>query len=167
MDADIKDQREITGETFHLTQSTTDVTASTDSEVEDYALRYAYSPIWKYQVPVGQELILLPSHKCSIYLEDDEGGPAEWTDNQHVRVEVWDATLRRMQIVLQSRYVAVKEEQDSNKMARLELLQPLRLKAGDWIYFLGYSPTSIYTIDVSDSRFSLEMLRVKPSMFNP
>jgi len=165
MDVDVKAQREITGELFHLTQLVTDITEKTDAQCENFAIRYTYAPIWLYQVPVGQELILLPEHRVSIYIEDDEVSPAEWANNEHVRVEVWDADLRRMQIALQCRYITAKEEQDLDKMAHLEILQPLRLRAGDWIYICGYCPHTIYTIDVSDSRFSLEVIRVKPSMF--
>ena len=159
--------KEVIGELFRLTQAESGIVESTDSEVENFALRYTFAPIWKYQVPVDQELILLPDvHRFGAHIEDDEAASAEWRDDQFVRIEVWDATLRRMGIPYQARYVHSKEEQDTEKMARLELEDdPLRLKAGDWIYIMGYSPHTIYTIDVSDSRFSLEMVRVRTSMF--
>lgn len=156
--------RQPIGELWRLTSEETDVTAKTDAEVTNFALRYTYAPIWLYQVPVGQELVLLPEHRFGCYIED-EGVPAEWLDTQHVRIEVWDATLRRMEIPLQLRYVQVKEMQDADKMAHLDILQPLWLKAGDWIYICGYSPNTVYTIDVSESFFTLELLRIRPSMY--
>ena len=155
----------ITGELFRLTQNTTGVTANTDATCENYAIRYSFAPIWYYQVQTFEELVITPEHRVSIYIQDDESSSAEWGDTQHVRVVVWDATMRRMQIVYQGRYMQAKEEQDLEKMAHLQMNEPVRLKAGDWIYIEGYCPNTIYTIDVSDSRFSLEMLRVRPTMF--
>lgn len=162
--ADIKPQRGIRGEKFFLTQLDADVSAKTDAQVENFALRYTYAPIWTYQVPVGQSIILGPRDKVAIYIEDDEAAPAEWRNDQFVRIEVWDASLRRMQIALQCRYIQTKEEQDLELMGHLELIYPLRLKGGDWLYICGYSPNTIFTIDVSDSRFSLEATRVRPSI---
>jgi len=157
--------REIIGEFFRLRESEDGVTSKTDAQCENFAIRYTFAPIWTYQVPIDQELVLLPEHRFGAHIEDDEAAPAEWTDNQFVRVEVWDATLRRMIIPFQARYVHSKELQDTELMARLELSEPLRLKAGDWIYIAGYCPHALYTIDVSDSYFSLEMLRVRPSLY--
>jgi len=159
-------QRAIKGELFRLTPSTDGVTSKTDSEVENYALQYTYAPIWEYQVPVGQEFIITPEHRLGAYIEDDETSPAEWRDDQKVRVEVWDADKRKMQIVYQGMYMESKEMQDLTKMATLDLLTaPLLLKSGDWIVVAGYSWRSLYTIDVSDSFFSLEVTRVRPGLY--
>ncbi len=159
-------QRNIKSELFRLTPSETGITASTDSEVENYALRYTFAPIWKYQVPVGQEFIVLPTNVFGCYIEDDEAGAAEWRDEQQVRIECWDSGLKRMVIAYAGRYVESKDMQDKDKMAKLDLLdQPLHLKSGDWIYICGYSPSTIYTIDVSDSFFSMEINRVRQALF--
>ena len=159
-------QREIKGELFRLTQLVTGITASSDSEVENYALRYSFAPIWKFQVPVGQEFVIRPDHRVSIYIEDDEASPVEWRDDQKVRVEVWDADEKVMHIVYQGMYVESKEMQDGTKMATLDLLDaPLLLKSGDWIKIAGYSWRTLYTIDVSDSRFSIEVERIRPGLF--
>ncbi len=159
-------KRNIKSELFRLTPSETGITASTDSEVENYALRYTFAPIWKYQVPVGQEFIVLPTNVFGCYIEDDEAGAAEWRDEQQVRIECWDSGLKRMVIAYAGRYVESKDMQDKDKMAKLDLLdQPLHLKSGDWIYICGYSPSTIYTIDVSDSFFSMEINRVRQALF--
>ena len=159
-------QRTIKPELFRLTPSETGVTASTDSEVENYALRYTFAPIWKYQVPVGQEFIIEPGHWFGCYIEDDEAGAAEWRDDQKVRVECWDNGLKRMLIVYEGRYMESKDTQDKDKMANLDLLDAqLHLKAGSWIYISGYAPSTIYTIDVSDSFFSLDILRIRQALF--
>lgn len=161
-------QREIKGELFRLTQQ--DATAQTDAQVENYAVRYSYAPVWKYQVPVGQEFIILPTYRLSIYLENDESPTAAaWGDPQKVRVVAWDADEKRMQVIYQGLYVGSKEEQDIELMATFDLLdKPLHLKAGDWIWIEGKcddGTTAIYTIDVSDSRFSMEILRIRPGLF--
>lgn len=159
-------QREIKGELYRLTPSSDGVTAKSDSDVENFALRYTYAPIWIFQVPVGQEFVITPKHRFSAYIEDDEAGPAEWRGEQKVRVEVWDADLKKMAIVYAGLYVESKEMADTDKMARLDLLDaPLVLHSGDWIYICGMSWSTLYTIDVSDSFFSLEALRVRPGLY--
>lgn len=162
-------QREIKGELFRLTQETTGISEKTDAQCENYAIRYTYAPIWEYQVPVGQEFIILPTHRIGIHLEDDEASSAEWGDPQKVRVEIWDATKRRMRIAYDGLYMESKEMQDIDKMATLDLLDvPLHLASGDWIIIAGMcdnGTTAIYTIDTSDSYFSLEVLRVRPGLY--
>lgn len=162
-------QRKIEGELFRLTRN--DATAQTDAYCENFAIRYAFADIWYYQVPVGQEFLIRPEDHVSIYLEDDEAGAAEWGDPQKVRVVVWDADKKKMQVIYEGLYIESKELSDIGKMATFDRLpndEPLHLKSGDWIQIEGKcdnATTGIYTIDVSDSYFSLEMLRVKPSMF--
>lgn len=159
--------QQIIPELFRLTQTEADIVASTDAQCE-YTIRYDFATIWKYQVPVGQEFILLPEHKFVVYIEDDSTS-VEWLNTQFVQVRVLDATQKRIQIIYQGRYIESKETQDLDKMAHLDLIEPLRLKSGDWIYVLGECPTvnagGEYTIDVSDSLFSIECLRVRSSMY--
>lgn len=160
------EQREIKGELWRLT--TSDATAKTDAQCENYAIRYSFAPIWTYQVPVGQELVALPAHRIGIYIEDDEGTSAEWGDPQKVRVVAWDAEMKRMQILYEGRYMESKEMQDLDKMATFDIAEPFRLKSGDHIYVEGMcddGTTALYTIDVSDSYFSIELLRVRAGLF--
>jgi len=161
--------RKIVSEAFWLT--TANATAKTDAQCENFAIRYTFAPIWTYQVPVNNILLLKSSHHFYLHLEDDESTSAEWGDPQQVRLSVWDADLRKMQIIYQGRYVASKEMQDVEKMAVLDLIpagQELKLEEGAWIYIEGMcdnGTTALYTIDVSDSHFSIETERVKPSLF--
>ena len=162
----VSPQREIKGELFRLTPSTDGVTAKTDSEAENFAIRYTFAPIWTLQIPVNQEFVITPEHTFSAHIEDDEVAPAEWRDDQKVRIEVWDASLQDMKVVYKGLYVESKEPQDTGKMARLDLLKaPLLLRSGSWIYICGYCWRAIYTIDVSDSYFSLEVIRVRPGLY--
>jgi len=162
----ITKERDIAGELFRLTQLDSDISASSDSTCENWAIRYSFAPIWKWQVPVNQEIVLKPEHKFGAHIEDDEASSAVWTDIQFVRIEVWDAALKRCVIVYEGRFIQSKELQDRDKMAHLDIVNPVRLPAGSWIYILGKCPnSSIYTIDVSDSYFSLETTRVRPSLY--
>lgn len=163
----VSQQREVKGELFRLTAAL--ASARTDAYCENLAIRYSFADIWYYQVPVGQEFIITPEHHVSVYIEDDETSPAAWGDPQKVRVVVWDADKTRMQVIYQGLYVESKEMQDIEKMATFDLLkEPLLVKAGDWIQIEGKcdnGTTALYTIDVSDSYFSLEMFRVRPGLF--
>lgn len=166
----VTDQRLVKGERFRLTQNTTDVSAKTDAQVENYAVRYSFAPIWTYQIPVNQHMVIEPKDRLSIYLENDEASSAEWGNPQKVRVVVWDATLKRSMIIYEGLYMESKEEQDDELMAHFDLHEgkPLLLNPGDWVYIEGKcddGTTAIYTIDVSDSRFSIEMTRVRLSGF--
>jgi len=162
----VSEQREIKGELFRLTQN--DATAKSDSDCENYAIRYSYAPIWTYQVPVDQEFIVKPEHRLGIYIEDDEGTSAEWGNAQKVRVVAWDADKKRMQILYEGFYMESKDLQDLDKMANFDIKEDVLLKSGDWIYVEGMcdnGTTALYTIDVSDSYFSIELLRVRPGLF--
>lgn len=151
-------------ETFFLTSSTTDIVAKTDSQVTNFASRYTFAPIWTYTVPVGQVLVMKPEHRFSAYIED-EGVPAEWLNTQQVRIEVWDADLRKMEIVYSGLYINSKEESDTEKMARLQINEPVLLQEGYQIFICGMADVTVYTIDVSASRFTLELERIRPSMY--
>lgn len=164
MPVEVAEGEKIIGELFRLTNKTTDVTANTDAYCENYNIQYAFAPIWYYQVPVGQELVFLPEHKFYAYIEDD-GVPAEWLDTQKVRVELWSSDERKMEVLLLCRYVQVKESQERDLMIHLDVDRPMRAKAGDWIKIAGRCADTVYTIDVSVSYFTLECLRVRPSMF--
>ena len=155
----------VKAERFFLTSSTTDIVAKTDTQVTNFASRYTYAPIWTYTVPTGQVLVMKPEYRFSAYIEDEATPAAEWLDTQQVRIEVWDASKRKMQIPYYGLYLASKEETDLEKMARLQINDPILLQEGDQIFICGMADVTVYTIDVSASRFSLELERIKPSMF--
>ncbi len=156
-------------ELFRLTQAESGITEATDAQCENYAIRYSFAPIWKWKVPVNNEIVILPSHRLSIYIENDEASPAAWADAQKVRVSVWSADLRKMSIIFQGRYMDAKELQDIDKMAHFQIPEEKSfwLKSGDWIWVEGMcdnGTAAIYTIDVSDSLFSMEMNRLRHSV---
>ena len=152
-------------ELFRLTQKESGIVEQADSYCENYNIRYAFADIWYYQVPENQVLVFKPEHRLSIRIEDDEAAPAEWGNTQEVRVEVWDAARRKMEILYEGLYIMSKEETDREKMAHYEIDEPIYAPAGSWIFIRGKCSVSIYTIDVSDSRFTLECERVRPRLF--
>uniref|UniRef100_A0A6M3KU54 Uncharacterized protein n=1 Tax=viral metagenome TaxID=1070528 RepID=A0A6M3KU54_9ZZZZ len=158
-------EEKLKGEFYRLFQGETGISAASDAEFE-YTGQYDFAKIWSYQVPVNMELIILPDHRASVYIEDDESSSAEWADNEWVRIAVWNPDLTTMQVIHEGRYLETKETADVEKMGFYnKVSEPVRIKAGGWIYVYGKCPFTIYTIDVSDSFFMLEMLRVRPSMF--
>ena len=161
----VKEARLPIEELFRLTQKESGITEQTDAYCENYNLRYAFADIWRYQVPENQVLVFKPEHRLSIRIEDDEAAPAEWGNTQEVRIEVWDTTLRKMVIIYEGLYIMSKEETDRDLMAHYEIDQPIYAPAGSWIFIRGRASVSIYTIDVSDSRFTLECSRVRPRLF--
>ena len=159
----------VKGELFRLTQATTDIVATTDAVME-LTFRYLDTVCWKYQVPPNQELVFLTEHRLSFYLEDDTAVTAvEFKDTQEVRIEVKDTTKRKTQILYDSMYVSCKEATDRDLMAHYQISEPYRARAGDWIEVSVRHPTvnaaAAYTIDVSDCYFTMEMLRIRPTMF--
>ena len=154
------------GEFYRLFQAETGIVAATDAAFE-LTGRYDFAVIWSYQVPVNTELIILPQHHASIYIEDDEASAAEWTGNQFVRIALWNPDQTIMEIIHESRYVETKEINDKTKMGFYnKVTEPKRVKPGGWIFIYGKCPYVLFTIDVSDSLFILEALRVKPTMFS-
>jgi hypothetical protein len=154
--------REPIKELYRITQDDGDVSAQTDAQVENHALRYAdpaYAPIWKYTVPEGFELVFDPTHKFYVYIEDDELEPAEWGDRQKIQLQYWSADLKQMLDFYKDFYEQCKEPTDIDKAAHYE--RAIRAKAGDQIWICGKADVAIYTIDVSDSYFSLECDRFR------
>ena len=152
--------RKVVSELFRITATSPDITAKTDSQVENYALRYAFAPIWVYKVPQPFELVFSPGkHKFYVYIEDDEGGPAEWATRQEVQLQYWSADLRQMLAFYEGFYEEAKEQTDIDKAAHYE--RAVHARPGDQIWICGRSSVTLYTIDVSGSHFTLEcdMLR--------
>ena len=166
------EQRTPKPEMFRLTNAETDIVENTDT-VAEYTVSYLYTFLWKWQVPASQEILLQPDHHfgCYLYARTD----SEFDDEQHVRVEVWDADLRVMRIIWEGRYVECKEMQDLDKMATLDLIdldKPVNLKSGDFIWVSVMSdyvnPSNLQQDSILDCDvcyFWMEMLRIRPSMF--
>lgn len=138
-------------EPFHLTNSDPNVTKANGTA-------NAWADIWKYQVPRGTELILAPGDTFSTYLEDTS--PAQVGDRTaKVKIEVRDPAEGESSLMLGPQaYQSVKEFQDEDLIARLKLVEPVRVPSRYWVVIAAYDDA---TIDASDSAFDLYIHRAR------
>ncbi len=130
---------------FHITQADGNIT-------EADGVAATWSDIWKYQVPQGSGLILEAGDLISMYLEDT--APAEVGDADcYVRLEVRDASEQDVKRVFgPALYVKVKEFQNRNTIARLQVSAPVKLYPRQWLVLVAKDAV---VIDASDSYFDL------------
>lgn len=146
-------------EAFDLNQSVsgmseTDIAVSTGEGVQD---------IWKYQVPVGYSLIFTSEDVFSAYLETS--APAEAGAGSLVDIVIQDSSKQNTAPILnQVRYAQVKEFQDRNKLAHLDIPVGKESVApeGSFVVVRGNING---TLDASDSYFSLSCKRVRRTLF--
>lgn len=121
----------------------------------------AWSDIWKYQVPVGQAHLLKSGHRFSSYLED--GAPAEvGSGTCRIKIVIRDQSEGEEKVIYgPALYVASKEFQDADKMARLDLLKD---EVVEERFFIVVSVKDDGAVDESDSYFKLETLRVRSTI---
>lgn len=141
-------------ERWSLTQAqTADIT-----EADGTASKW--SDIWKYQVPTGVGHVLLPTHTFSAYLEDASTEVGSGTCR--VRIEVRDSSEQDSKVVFgPSLYITVKEFQDTQKIARLDLEKPVPVTERMWIVVAVYDDGAI---DASDSYFELAVNRIRQTL---
>ena len=111
--------------------------------------------IWKYQVPRGERLVLVPGSPFFAYLED---ASAQIADNAIVEVQVRDASEQDRRTVLGPViYQRVKEKQDRKLMAKLSIPEPLEIPERGRIVIVVLDDGAI---DASDSYFHLQVHRI-------
>ena len=117
-----------------------------------------WSDIWKYQVPVGQSHVLKPGHYLATYVEDSS--PAEvGSGSCQVKVVVRDQSEQDEKAIYgPALYVATKEFQDRDKMAKLQLQHEVLVEER---FFIVIQVKDDGTVDESDSYFKLETIRIR------
>lgn len=144
-------------EQFHLTQVETGVTG-TDITTSQTGL---WLQGWRYQVPVGTVLVLLPTSTFSIYAKDI--ATAELTVADKFRILVMDPSRKDSKLVMgDARYTQVNEFQDRKKIKRLDIQRPVVVKENEWIVIEGYMAVSL---DVSACWFDLSCQRVRQAIY--
>lgn len=120
-----------------------------------------WSDIWKYQVPTGQAHILKAGHRLAAYLEDSS--PAEvGSGTCRIRIVVRDQSeMDEKSIYGPALYIASKEFQDDDLMARLGVPQDVVVEEK---FFIVIQVNDDATIDESDSYFKLETVRVRSTI---
>lgn len=140
-------------EVYSLTNAATGIT-----EADGVAAKW--SDIWAYQVPTGLAHVLLPQHTFSIYLED---GSAEVGGGTcQVRLVIRDTSeMDEKAFFPPALYVTVKEFQDKDKVAKLNVRESVQVLEKMYITVQAKDDG---TIDASDSYFELQTLRVRNSL---
>lgn len=137
-------------EPLHLTNNDSNLTRADGTAS-------TWSDIWKYQVPRGTELIISPGDTFAAYLEDASAEVSDRTAK--VKIEVRDPAEGEASLAFgPSAYQSVKEFQDDDLVARLRLLEPLRVPSRYWVVISVYDDGAI---DESDSAFDLVIHRAR------
>ena len=147
-------QGQVIEEPFHISQLQTAEITEADGTAN------VWSDIWKFQVPVGQSLVLRAEHKVSMYIED---GSAEVGNGTcQLRIEIRDSSEQDRRVVFGPvQYINVKEFQDRRLIAHINVVQPVPIKERMWIVIVVNDDG---TIDASDSYFDLETVRVRKTL---
>ena len=144
-------------ELYHLTQAETGVTG-TDITANQTSL---WLQGWRYQIPVGTVLVLLPSSRFSIYAKDL--ATAELTVADKFRILVKDPAQHDTAFILgDARYTQLTEFQDRAKVKHLDVSGPVVVKEDWWIVIEGYVAVSL---DVSESWFDLACQRIRGAIY--
>ena len=116
--------------------------------------------IWKFQVPDGIAMILGPEDIVAMYLED---ASAEVGNNTcQVRLTIGDTSESDNRVIYGPvPYINVKEFQDARKVARLRRPTPVEVFEKQ---FINIEVNDDGAIDESDSRFLLEMTRIRQGL---
>lgn len=116
--------------------------------------------IWKFQVPDGMQMILGPEDIFAAYLED--AGAEIGNNTGEVRITIGDTSEHDNRVIFGPvPYIYVKEFQDTRKVARLRLPKPVEVFEKQ---FINIEVDDDGAIDESDSRFLLEMTRIRQGL---
>jgi hypothetical protein len=117
-----------------------------------------WSDIWQFKIPVGQKLLLMPSHKihAKLYI----AGPTEVSDaGCQVRIMLKDQTLGGGEVIYgPTLYVSSKEPVNITKMARLQLPESRIIHETFYVIVQAYYASVIVE---NLSSFTLETIRYR------
>lgn len=129
---------------FHITQADGNITAAN-------GVTGTWSDIYKYQVPQGVGIILQTGDQFSAYIKDASAEVGLY--DCWVKIEVRDAAELDKQVVFgPSLYKKIREFQDRDTIAHLELSEPVKAYPRQWIVIVGKDTG---TITVANCYFSL------------
>jgi hypothetical protein len=114
--------------------------------------------VWKYQVPSGQAHILKPGHRFAAYLKDT-GAAEVGSGTCRIKIVIRDQSESEEKVLYgPALYVASKEFQDADKMAKLDLQKEEKVGEKMFIVIQANDDTGV---DESASYFKLETVRVR------
>ncbi len=145
-------EQRIIDEPFDLTEQDSNITKANGTDA-------AWSDMYKFQVPVGIGHTIQPGHSISMYL--DKAG-TESAATSLVKIEVRDSSEQDKRAVYgPAIYQRVKEFQDRNKLARLNVSAPVPVLERQWIVVMIKATTAPTTVN---SYFDLAINRVRRAL---
>ena len=125
----------ILSEPYPITDDDPNVTAATTFTAS------VWQDCWKYRVPEKTQIVLQATDSISAYLADS--GDAEITDPDfRFKIEVRDPSEQHRERVFgPSNYLPIKEMQDTDKFAYLNLEHPVKVPAKWWIVIMDWDAT--------------------------
>lgn len=147
--------KDIVEEAIDITQGDAGVTGTNTAAA-------TWGDLWDYQVPVGIGLVLMPSHCFSVYLESLSEAEA----NALVEIVLRDSAGAEEKTILHpTLYATLKEFQDVNLKARLNLKEPIKVFEEQHIVIRAKSASGIdVTGGSSESYFDLEATRIRETL---
>lgn len=124
-----------------------------------------WGDVWVYRVPVGIGHVLMPAHTISAYLQSLITG-AEVEDNALVKIVMRDsASQEEKPILTETLYKTLKEFQDVNLKARLNLKEPLKIVEEQYIVIRAKTLNGVdVTGGAKESYFDLEAIRIREAL---
>lgn len=120
-----------------------------------------WSDIWKYQVPVGQSLILKPEHHLSVHLRDTTMTEVDDGTCQ-IKLVMRDQSLQEeIPIYSPALYIDSKEFRDTKKKATLALTQPRTIPELFWLILAVKDKVAV---SEANSYFRLETIRIRQTI---
>ena len=115
---------------------------------------------WKFQCPSHMRLILKPGDRFSLHAEDS--GDVEYVaPDALVRIEVRDPSeQRKINVYGPANYISSSEFQDINKMAKLQIDQPIEVKRRDFIVVMTTDSLGMDSASVANSYCRLTTTKV-------
>ena len=124
-----------------------------------------WGDLWSYRVPVGIGHVLMPAHTFSCYLQSLTTG-AEVESNALVKIVMRDsASQEEKPILTETLYKTLKEFQDVNLKARLNLKEPLKIVEEQYIVIRAKTLNGVdVTGGAVESYFDLEAIRIREAL---
>lgn len=132
---------------FHITDADGNITDGSDGTTG------VWGDVWKYQVPQGTGIILQAGDQFSLRLNDDATPTECGRYDCYVKLVVRDPSEQDEKLILgPCLYNKLREFQDRNTVAKLQLAGPVKVYPRQWI---AIAAKDVGTIDVSECYFDL------------
>lgn len=151
---------------LNVVQESIDITQGDSNCSGSDTIAATWGDLWVYRVPVGIGHVLMPAHTFSCYLHSLSTPAAEVEDNALVKIVMRDsASQEEKPILTETLYKTLKEFQDVNLKARLNLKEPLKVVEEQYIVVKAKTLKGVdVTGGAKESYFDLEAIRVREAL---